>query len=357
MAIRGKREEFDPLNVSPNRINQYLSCGQAFHMNYIERLPEEASGSAALFGSVLHKALESWAINRQQPLMPLVKSAWLSETQGTTVHSFIGAYQQISVEVIRAEYECGQLFLEKNGRETKAVRMTGFWKKHPVKYKLDSFMAAWLPKLNDSPWRFKENDPLTGLYNESLVLSKRYEARYHDLPNAWLAEFGFSLEWHGFKLNGYVDSIEPVTWKGKPAIGVVDYKTYRAVPSPQKDWRQRVFYDVAVREMLADGRLTLPDVSSDLPIVVGMDYTRWTEAWLEESKKKYGYKCGARVWTHVTDEDRTQLLTEIQMYSRGVKAGVFLPAEKGRNPEYCGYPSNCCMLTKGEGCGKFVDVA
>ena len=215
------------------------------------------------------------------------------------------------------------------------------------------------PKLKDSPWQFKENDPLTGLYNESLILARRYQHRMGSLPNSWHAEFGFSVEWRGFVLKGFIDSLEPIIDSDATIVGfgVVDYKTYRAAPSPQKDWRQRVFYDVAVREMLKDGRLDhLPLAAKMLPLYVGMDYIRWQESWLEEAQEKYGYKCGPRVWTAVTDADRDTLESELNMYLKGVSAGVFLPADKGRNVDFCGYPSDCCLRTKGAGCGGVVEL-
>lgn len=356
MSARHVRGEFAANEVSPSRINAYVTCGQAFKYQYIDRIPEEQSGSAALFGLVMHKALEDWAPDRSQDLLVLVENAWLSVTADTPVLDFIFAYQAISKDIIRAEYECAQKFLSDNGKETKAVRMTGHWKRHPVKKRLDAFQSKWYPKLKDSPWKFKENDPLTGLYNESLVLARRYQARHGHLPPSWHAEFGFTVEWRGFVLKGFIDSIEPVVNAEMDVVGlgVVDYKTYRNPPSPQKDWRQRVFYDVAVREMLSDGRLEIGTAWHSLPILVGMDYTRWKEAWVAESLEKYDYECESRVWTAVTDADRDTLEAELNMYLKGVSAGVFLPADKGRNVDFCGYPSNCCLRTKGAGCGGIV---
>lgn len=346
--MRGRREEtFDPVRVSPNRVNQYLSCGEAFQRNYIQGEPEEMSGSAALFGSVVHAALEHWAMNRQADLTALVRSAWLDVTkEAPTVNAFIVAYQAMAGEIIRAEKECADAFEARQGRPTKAVRMTGEWKKHPASGKVSRFLGEWLPKLKDSPWRFNERDPLPALYNESLILSKRYQARWQHLPNAWYSELGFTVNWRGFILHGYIDSIEPVQHRDTGellGIGVVDYKTYAKAPAPAKDWRQRAFYDAAIRDLLSTGQLELP--VKDLPIYVGMDYVRWTDSWLDESEK---YPTAARVWEEMTDADRDLLERDLTMYRDGVTHGVFLPAEKGRNPDFCPYPSNCCLKNRGE---------
>lgn len=344
---RHTRGPFDVANVSPNRVNQYMTCGEAFHRNYVEGIPEQASGSAALFGSVMHAALEKWGPNREQDLLVLVRQAWLSETfEAPAVLEFVSAYQNLSAEIIRAEHQCRIDFEARTGNPSKNIRMAGEWKRHPVSKKLTRFLADWLPRLQDSPWRFTENDPLTALYNESLVLARKYEARNRLRPNTLFAEFGFKVEWNGFALNGYIDTIEPLVVKGKPAYGIVDYKTYRAAPAPAKDWRQRVFYYVAVVDQIERGVL---DLDPDLPIYVGMDYVRWTEAWEDESEKKYGYRCQPVEWGTVSQADLDTLLSDLTMYRSGVEAGVFLPAEKGRNVDFCPYPDNCCLKTRGEG--------
>ena len=336
------KRDFNPSQISASRVNAYLSCGQAFEMKYIQNLPEQVSGSAALFGLVIHHALERWAINRKHDLVTLMSQAWLAETEGTSVNDFIGAYQAIAVEVLRAEKTAAEEFLSRNGRETKAVRMTASFKKSKAFAKEQKLLAEWLPRLEkDSPWRFTERDPLPALYNESLVLAKKYAARWANLPDAWVTEFGFDVKFHDFILNGYIDSIEPlVNADGEiEAMLVVDYKTYAKEPAEQKDWRQVVMYDVAVRQLIEREALLLP--VDDLPILVCLDYPRLLE-------RKY--------W-RITEKDHDRLATELRMYRAGVSNGVFLPAEKGRNPDFCPYPENCCLRTKGEGCAIPVEVA
>jgi hypothetical protein len=39
-----------------------------------------------------------------------------------------------------------------------------------------------------------------------------------------------------------------------------------------------------------------------------------------------------------------------------VVAGVFLSAEKNRNPDFCPYPENCCLMTRGVGASIPVEV-
>jgi CRISPR/Cas system-associated exonuclease Cas4 (RecB family) len=335
---------FQVEKVSPSRLNSYVSCGIAFEKKYVNGEPEQVSGSAALFGNVVHKALEDWALNRQADLLTLMRAAWLHSTEGTSVNDFIGEYQSLASEVVRAEHECRAQFLARTKKESKAIHMSGEWKKHPVKAKLDKMLRKWLTRLEaESPWRFTEFDPLPQLYNESLVLAKRHEARYRSHPNALYTELGFDVAWESFILNGYIDAIEMNLVDGElVSFDVVDYKTYKKESPEAKDWRQGVFYDVAIRDLVARGVVALPHVTDGeltVPIRVIFDYPR----------------LGSRRVYQMEDADRAQLLKELKMYRAGVENGVFLPADKGRNPDFCPYPESCCLRNRG-GCAVPTDL-
>jgi hypothetical protein len=325
-----QREEFDPLKVSPSRLNAYVSCGVAFEKRYIQRVPEQKSGSAALFGNVVHKALESWALNRDANLLTLMRAAWLSCTEGDITNDFIGAYGALSGQAIRQEHEIREAWAAK-GKESKAPRMTKEWKDSDVAKKIRQLWHEWGSKMDDSRWRFSDRDPITGLYDESLVLAKRYEARNKNRPNAIYSELSFDVKWHGFLLNGYIDAIEP---RVNPAgelrgFDIVDYKTYRAEAPGAKDWRQGVMYHVALHGLVRRGEMDL-DLKG---MRIVFDYPR----------------LGVRKPYIFGQADFEQLHRELEMYQRGVAAKVFMPAEKGRNPDYCDYPEDCCLINRG-GC-------
>ena len=337
-------------------MNALVTCGVAFEMKYIKQLPEQRSGSAALFGSVIHEALEKWAPNREQDLFSLTKTAWLTCTEGTAVKSFLGEWQDIASEVVRAEHECKVAFEERTGKESKAIHMSGEWKKHPVKKKVDALMREWAPKLEaGSPWRFNEYDPLPKLYNESLVLAKRYQARYGHLPPSLYTEFAFDVEWRGFRLNGYIDSIELLLTRDTgelEGVGVIDYKSYAKPPAEHKDYRQLVMYDVAVRDLVGRGVLSLPE---DVPIYVGVDYLRWTDSWKDEE----GNPFPARRFWQLGEADHERLEREATAYAAVVDARAFLPAQKSQNPDFCSYPDNCCLrnTSAAGGCAELVEVS
>lgn len=341
-SSRGTRhaEPFVSDRISPSRVNAYLSCGEAFRMKYVEGLPEEASGSAALFGSVVHEALEHWAPDRSKDLVAFVAQAWMRVTEGTSLTGFIGAYQRLSVEAMKLERAIRDEWASQ-GRESKAPRMTAVWKKSPIAAEIDALVREWLPKIQaDSPWRFTERDPLPTLYDESLIVAKRYERKWRHLPAPLYTEFGFDVEWRGFTLHGYIDTIEPV-FSGElgeiDAYLVNDYKTYAREPAEQKDWRQVVIYDVAVRDLIERGAL---DLDPGVPILTCIDYVRLLDR---------------RYW-QIGEADHDKLFSELSMYKRGVDAGVFLPASKNQNPDYCSFPSNCCMRTKGDGLGCRIEM-
>lgn len=331
---------FEPTRISPSRVNALLSCGIAFRMKYVEGLPEEVSGSAALYGSVAHLMLENYAKDRSQDALTLMREAWLTFTadRSKTLHDFIVAYQSLSTKAIRLEHE-----IKTRRPDIKAVRMTKDWKSSSIHKEIEALVRKWKPRLDkDSPYRFTDRDPLPALYDESLPAAKRYEARWGHLPNSWFAELELNEEWRGFNLNGFVDSIEPLLDKDSKelvGVGVIDYKTYRYPPAEFKDWRQVVIYDAAIRSLIERGGLTLPVSLDEVPLYVGVDYFRWDKAWEDDNGKPFP----ARRFWKVGEADYDRLERELKAYADTVERGNFLPAEKGRNPDFCGYPENCCL--------------
>lgn len=333
---RGKlNERFSPSRVSASRVNSYLNCGIAFRRRYIEGEPAEIVGSAALFGNVIHDALEKWSLNREQSLVDLTRQAWLDRTRDTTVEEFIAEYQGLSVKVMQAEKKAADSFEARMGRPTKAARMTKEFKTSQAAKDLEKMLVTWLPKLNSgSPWRFTERDPLPSLYDESLIVAKKYSRKWRHLPASLHTEFGFNLEWEGFLLNGYIDAIDPLLTEDGELQGylITDYKTYRTAPAGAKDWRQGVMYDIAFTTLCNEGVLPF---NPELPRFVVYDYVRLL--------KRRDYL--------ISEADKRMLLSDLTMYRDAVDAGVFLPAHKNTNPDFCDYPETCCMKTRGEGMG------
>src|SRR3954467_10071583 len=262
-------ETFSPRKVSPSRVEALNQCGVAFKMKYVDGLPEERSGSAALRGSVYHGALEKWTPDRDADLLTLVRSAWLTETEGTPVKDFLGEYAAFSVAAIKQEHAIREAW-KARGKESKAPRMTKEWKDSKVAKDIGRLLAGWIDRLNESHWQFTERDPLPGLYDESLVWARRYQAKWGHLPKSIYTEFAFNVEWRGFHLNGYIDVVEPlISPEGElQGVGITDYKTYAALPEAKmKDWRQLVTYDVAIHDLLKRGALALPPAFERAPII------------------------------------------------------------------------------------------
>lgn len=330
---------FDPTRVSPSRLNSYVSCGISFRMKYIEQLPEERSGSAALFGNVNHRALELWGPDRSQDLTALMRAAWLTETEidgkPSVVTEFIKEYQSLSVQAIKQEHAIREAWKLK-GKESKKPRMTADWKKSEIGRKLAALQERWFERLNtESHWRFNEYDPLPSLYDESLVISKRYAHAWGHLPNSLYSEFKFEENFRGFTIIGFIDSVELLLDKVTKEIlgvGILDYKTYGKEPAEFKDWRQVTMYDAVFRALVDRGAIQLPVSLDEVPLYVGIDYVRGAGLW-EEPR---------RFW-RVEEADYDRLERELNAYKAGVENDVFLPAEKGRNPDFCDFPSNCCL--------------
>jgi RecB family exonuclease len=335
-ATEHERAPFEPTLISASRIDQLLTCGVAFKYRYIDRLPREGSGSSALFGSAVHRALETWAPNRGESLDKHVVQGWQDATKGTVVHDFLVKYDQLARRAINL---CDEIMLSRP--EIKMPRVTSDFKKSQIAKEISQFLAEWLPYLNTrSPWWFTERDPLPALYENSLRVMKKYEEQWQHLPAPFETELQFSIEWRGFTLNGYIDTIEPVIERKTGEIvglGIMDYKTYAVEPAEYKDWRQTVLYAVAVEELIASGDL---NYAIHEPMVSGLDYVRLLER---------------RFW-QVTALDKERFYEQLVAYRERVSRGDFMPACKNVSPNMCDYPSICCQKVVDEGMCERVQI-
>lgn len=336
----------DPTLASPSRVNALLTCGVAFRMKYVDGLPEARSGSAALRGSVLHKALEWWAPDRSQALRPLVDKAWLDVTGNTAVFRFLTEYQSLSRQAIALEQQ-----IRAARPDIKKVRATKDWKTSGVCKDIERLVREWLPRLKEhSPWQFSESDPLPSIYDETIQWASTYQARAESYPNTWHTEFGFEENWRGFTIKGYIDSIEPLVdldTGSLTGLGVVDYKSYAKAPSQHKDYRQCVMYAAALLQLLERGAIQLPVDWREVPLYVGIDYLRWSHSWQDEKGQPFPAR---RFWSY-KDDDFNRLETELRHYKGIVEGGYFLPAQKNTNPDFCPYPDACCLSSCAEAGG------
>ncbi len=333
-ATEHERAPFEPTLISASRIDQLLTCGVAFKYRYIDRLPREGSGSSALFGSAVHRALETWAPNRGESLDKHVVQGWQDVTKGTVVHDFLVKYDQLARRAINL---CDEIVLSRP--EIKQPRQTKDFKDSQIAREISRFLAEWLPYLNTrSPWWFSENDPITRLYEGSLRTMRHYEEKWQHLVAPFETELQFSVEWRGFTLNGYIDAIEPVIDRDSGQIaglGIMDYKTYAVEPAEYKDWRQTVLYAIVVQELIASGELSY---AIHEPILSGVDYVRLLER---------------RYW-QVTDLDKERFYEQLVVYRDRVTRHDFLPACKNVNTNMCDYPSICCQTHVDDGmCERF----
>ena len=327
-------QPWNPKLISPSRVNSFLQCGVAFKLHYVDGIPEARSGSAALFGNVMHTGLEHWHLDHSQDLVTLTAAAWFENTKAhRATQNFIKAYQHLSVQAMKKEKEIRDDWASR-GKESKAPRMTADWKKSDVAIAINRLLAEHLPKLADAPWQFSERDPLPALYDESLIVAAKYQRKYQGTPAALHTEFGFKFERNGNILRGYIDAIDPILDDDGVLVGygVEDYKTYRQLNTAMKDWRQGVIYDLAVADLIKRGVL---DLDPDLPRYVIFNYVRLL------IKKDYVYG----------EKDYAKLDEELALYTKAIDNDIFLPAEKNSNPDFCGYPEQCCLNFRGEGVG------
>lgn len=337
---------FDPSVIHSSSVQALSSCGVAFKMRYIDHLPEERSGSAALFGLVIHRALEWWALDRSLALQPLVQKAWDEMVEGTALAGFLSEYKSLSLKAIAEEQKIRDAWAAQ-GKESKAPRMTKAWKESEVAIATRSLIGRFMAVMEKSAWRFTESDPLPALYDESMTLALTYEARWRHLRPALRTEFKFMVPWRGFTLKGTIDSIEQQYGpRGEPiATLVTDYKSYRREPSPLKDYRQGVMYHTAVAGMIRNGEL--PEINPRLPLYIGFDYCRWMPSWETTGPRRY-FQFGV--------EDLNRLEYELGIFKGQCERGEFLPAQKGYDPDWCPYPSQCCLKNTRAAGGQAIEV-
>lgn len=283
------------------------------------------TSSRLLYGSVIHKALEWWAVDRELSLTGLVTDAWLELTKDTSVWEFLIEYQPLSQRI----GELGAL-IRKARPEIVNPYMTKDFKNSQDAYDCQQLMASCRDRLNnDSPWTFSKNDPLPRLYDRTMEWAPEYEEKWRFLPKPLETEFKFRIPWREWTLTGYIDTIEPLVNRETGEIvgtSVVDYKTDGEDEPEQKHRRQLVLYSVAVAELLPD----LPK-----PILYTVDYVRLLR----------------RRTFRFVEGDTEALARELSCYSRGVAAENYLPAPKTARP--CDYGDRCC-LRSAEACGGYA---
>lgn len=338
MTVLSDHKVFSPTRVSPSRLNAYSSCGVEFRMRYLEGISSQMQNSASLFGFVMHDALSFWGPDRSRDLRKLVDQAW--DRQGSPLTKrFIVEYRKLSGDARALEAQI-RLDWQAAGKESKKPRATKEWKESSVADALNSLMEKWIPAMDaEGHFRFEQGDPLPMLYDESLALAEAYSARWRHLPGALTTEFHVMEPWRGFFLDLYIDTIEPLMVRGTgEMLGYLinDYKTYKVPPSEMKDYRQIVMYYAAVVSMVQRGALPYLEGQK---LYVGIDYVRWTDSWVDDAGQPFPSR---RVW-EVMDDDLDRLEGELLSYKRAVEGGIFLPADKNRNPIFCDYPDDCCL--------------
>lgn len=316
--------EFNARKVSPSRIGTYADCGHAFKLRYIDRVQPERNGTAALFGSVMHRARERWVVNRDLDMIQLTREAWLDITKDEpVVASFLQRYQALSGKAIRQE-EAIRRAWAKRGKESRAPRMTKEWKESEIARQISGLMREWLPKLESSKYDFSENDPLPKLYDESLVLAWKYGEKWKHLPNAFVGELAYDFEWHGFQLIGFIDDISPLVTPEGELLGhaIIDAKTYATDKHSFKDWRQLQIYTLAYRHLADNGLLPF-----------------------EPHEKLYGcvdkMRLLERTFYEFDERTERQLLRELETYERAVENHIFIPASKTCSTKYCDFAGAC----------------
>ena len=310
----------DPKVVSPSRVQALAECGLKFEFRYVEGLRPPRVGSRILFGNVLHKARELWCVDRRQDMVPLVKEAWSAEGEkDEALGRFLDEYARLSLAARHLADE-----IKRARPDVVRVRATKEWKESALAAEIAELVGTVLDGVQGSVWAFSKSDPLPSLYDESIALAAAYARRWRHLPPASYSEFSFGVEWEGYKLSGKIDEITLYERpQGRPFYGVVDAKTYRDEhPFAAKNIDQGVAYEVAVEQLVAEGRL---DLDPSIERLYGIDAMRMLE-----------YR-----WFRIDERNKVRYRRELHRYEKAIEAGAFLSNAARCDADLCGFRGIC----------------
>lgn len=308
----------NPKVVSPSRVQALAECGLKFEFRYVEGLRPPRVGSRILFGNVMHRARELWCVDKRADMVPLVKGAWAREGEkDKALGAFLAEYTRLS---LAARHLCDEI---KRARPAVVkVRQTKEWTSSALAAEIQELVETVLDGVQGSVWAFTKSDPLPSLYDESIALAAAYGRRWRHLPDALMSEFAFTVGWEGYSISGKIDEILQGDGPFGPFLGIIDAKTYRDEhPFAAKNIDQGVAYDLAVEQLLKEGRIELPE----LPRLYGIDAMRLLE-----------YR-----WFRIDERNRVRYRRELRRYERAIEAGAFLSNAARCDADMCGYRGIC----------------
>lgn len=265
------------MRVSATKIKTWMACPLQARFQYIDRLPRPGANAYAVFGTVVHMALEHY-----------------------NLHGDVKAATALFVDI---------------------------WDDPG---KIGSPIDAWPPGLNYSGSLQRGKDMIRG-YHEK----QQWEAR-----TVLGAEHKFLVPFGSFEIQGVVDLLElKQSGRGQNTVRVIDFKTSKR--APYRDTLrldvQFTAYDYAVRQpefWLGNGSDFPPLDNGEYWWTMLQDLPKRTFWYHLEGQKDID--AGAR-----DQQDYMRLYRVCQMIERAEKHNVFVPNISGDSCNYCPFTAEC----------------
>lgn len=247
------RDEKQLHEFSVSRLGVASKCGLAFKYQYVDKLPAPYDSAASMFGNVFHDGLQVWygegprtPINedyhREQSFLKIVHEQWQAKLPPGIWRHLQGLFDlDKELDAVEAAILLQRPEL-KGPRQTQAFLTSQAFKDHAdAKEKLLEVMN----KTDEIKWP-KDEDPLKA-YRKSMIIAKRIEREWKDLPRPLLVEMPFMLEFEGWILHGRIDQLREDDPNLDPRL--LDVKTGRQPLSQMMAFLQAFIYYAAVEAM------------------------------------------------------------------------------------------------------------
>ena len=270
----------DYYRFSVSRIKCYKECPQLYKLRYVDRVDVYKPSNATVVGNLLHAALEYLYGTEDEEVETCIDAFYkilspeLSKL-GISAEPILGDlldyHQAINQLYVRASagYMGPDAIRTKSGGVPKAPEMTGVWKSEVKKLDLAGKKARIDYVIQQSK-KGLEDISITEVFTKAYNLATKYvtpdpitEILHLELPiTEWDKETSTirnPIKFPGCKhedvfLNGYVDNIARVMYKGKEVLAVIDYKTSKEEfnDSIVEHNQQLLLYAKGVSELLGE---------------------------------------------------------------------------------------------------------
>lgn len=237
---------------SVSKIKTYKECSQMYKLKYVDGIYDYTRSDATLIGTILHSTLEYLYTNENITKETAIESFYKiieSELYNVGIQNpkpllkeLIDYNNDISSLYLRASknYKGIDAIRTGKGDVPKSPEMTGVWKSEVKRMNLHTRKSR-IDNLIKSTYSDLSNVSITDVFVKSFNIATNYKTpkeilktHYLELPlSKWDGENNCIInpvpfpgcEFEDIYLNGFIDNISEINYKGEKVNAVIDYKT------------------------------------------------------------------------------------------------------------------------------------